>query len=280
MTERDEFDAVRSDPDPLRRGRRAAELITVYQQRAAELARLRRAAIDEAHHTLGLNYTDIAAQLGITKGRVTQIRNTAPPQERAFFGVGPVSIGIPRRYGMEEGRERPFFDAVDMVSQTTVEGILNRLSIASSRQAIEPTAETVPEGDSVVICGPKSAPVARTLLADDPVLSFVQVGGGRWWIKGEEAAAGAWFDSPYRRADPIRSDVGYFARHVSPSRVIVHVAGITSVGSLGVIHWLDQNLPMLFMGNENNSVSGVVQCEFDDQFAVESSRLVAGPYAW
>ncbi|UAK33448.1 hypothetical protein K8O92_05645 [Nocardia asteroides] len=55
---------------------------------------------------------------------------------------------------------------------------------------------------------------------------------------------------------------------------------MTSVGSLGVIHWLDQNLPMLFSGNENNSVSGVVQCEFDDQFAIESSRLVAGPYVW
>ncbi|QBS46169.1 nitrogen fixation protein NifE [Nocardia sp. CS682] len=254
--------------------------MTVYQQRAAELARLRRAAIDEAHQTLGLNYTDIAAQLGITKGRVTQIRSSAPPQERAFFGVGPVSVGIPRRYGVEEGRERPFFDAVDMASQAAVEDTLSRLALATTPFAIEPTTETVPEGDSVLICGPKSAPVARVLLAGDPYLDFEQDGGGRWWIHGKTPGKSVWLDSPYRRANPERSDVGYFARHVSSGGVTVHIAGITSVGSLGVIHWLIQNLRTLFLGNEDDSMCGVVRCDFDEQFAVQSSRLVAGPHTW
>ncbi|KAA8890918.1 sigma-70 family RNA polymerase sigma factor [Nocardia colli] len=254
--------------------------MTVYQQRAAELARLRRAAIDEAHQTLGLNYTDIAAQLGITKGRVTQIRTSAPPQERAFFGVGPVSVGIPRRYGMEEGRNRPFFDAVDMTSQATVEDVLGRLAIAAVPLAIEPTTDAVPEGDAVLICGPKSAPVARVLLASDPYLDFEQVGGGQWWIRGKAPGTREWFDSPYRRVDQERSDVGYFARHVSPRGVTVHIAGITSVGSLGVIHWLAKNLRMLFLDNEDSSMCGVVRCDFDEKFAVESSSLLAGPYTW
>ncbi|MFD8246947.1 sigma-70 family RNA polymerase sigma factor [Nocardia sp. NPDC059691] len=280
MTEGDEFDAVRSDPNPLRRGRRATELMTIYQQRAVELARLRRVAIDEAHRELGLNYTDIAAELGITKGRVTQIRNTAPPAERAFFGVGPVSVGIPRRYGMEDGRERPFFDATDLTTQATVESVLGRLSLSSTRFAIEPTQLDLPDGDVVVICGPKSAPVARALLDEDPFLDFTQDEDQRWWIRDESTKRGARYDSPYRRAKPVRSDVGYFARHAHASRVAVHVAGITSVGSLGVVHWLDEHLPDLFRGNEDKSVSGVVQCEFTDDFRVEESRLIAGPYPW
>ncbi|WUA06489.1 sigma-70 family RNA polymerase sigma factor [Nocardia sp. NBC_01377] len=254
--------------------------MTLYQQRGAELARLRRAAIDEAHHKLGMSYTDIAAQLGITKGRVTQIRSTAPPPERAFFGIGPVSVGIPRRYGVEEGRERPFFDAVDMASQTAVEEMLTKLAMASTRLAVEPSTESPPPSDAVIVCGPKSAPVARTLLAADPFLDFEQDGHGRWWIAGKTSATPVRIDSPFRRSQPSRSDVGYFARHVTASRVIVHIAGITSVGSLGVIDWLNENLSALYLGNEDNSVSGVVQCDFDNEFAIEASRLVAGPYSW
>lgn len=55
----DDFDDVRRDPDPdpVRRGCRATELLAVYQQRAAELARLRRVAVEDAHRELGMSYT-------------------------------------------------------------------------------------------------------------------------------------------------------------------------------------------------------------------------------
>jgi hypothetical protein len=29
--------------------------------------------------------------MGVAKGRITQIRGSAPARERAFFGVGPVA---------------------------------------------------------------------------------------------------------------------------------------------------------------------------------------------
>ncbi|GAM47121.1 sigma-70 family RNA polymerase sigma factor [Nocardia seriolae] len=274
----DEFEAVRRDPDPLRRGRRATELITFYQQRATELARLRRASISEAYHNLGMNYTEIAAELGITKGRITQIRTSAPPPERAFFGVGPVAVGIPRRYGFEEGRERSFFDAADTAAQAAMEATLGRLSLVSTKFAIEPDCEVVPEGDAVVICGPKSAPVARTLLAGDPYLDFLQA-EDRWWIT--DSRDGRRFDSPYRRPDStIQSDVGYFGRHVIGNRIVLHVAGIMSVGSLGVCQWIESNIAKLYDGNETHSISGVVHCDFDDNFAIVDTRLIAGPYLW
>lgn len=273
----DEFDAVRREVDPLRRGRRATALITLYQQRATELARLRRVSIDEAHRDLGLNYKDIADQLGISKGRITQIRNTAPDPERAFFGVGPVTIGIPRRHGFEDGRERTFVDDSDIGTRTTIQAAMERLALASSEFYIEPDRADIPDGDAVIICGPKSAPVARTLLDGDPYLDFERE-DERWWIT--DANTGNKFDSPYRRSNSVRTDVGYFARHLAGDRVVVHIAGIMSVGSQGVAQWLTANLQTLFRGKETSSISGVVSCDFDQDFGVVDSHLVAGPYAW
>ncbi|WP_246872171.1 hypothetical protein [Nocardia rhamnosiphila] len=135
-----EFDEVRSDPDPVRRGQRATELITLYQQRATELARLRKEAIEEAHRT-GLSFTEIAGLLGVTKGRISQIRTSAPPAERAFFGVGPVAVGIPRSAENEDEPERVRFDVSYQATQQRVEVDLARLSMASTRFEIESDTE-------------------------------------------------------------------------------------------------------------------------------------------
>src|SRR5699024_3360814 len=124
----DDFDNVRQDPDSLRRGQRATELLTLYQQRATELARLRRAAIEETHRERGMSYTEIAAALGITKGRITQIRGTAPGPERVFFGVGPVSIGVPLRYGTTD-RTRPLVAAEDAQTGEDLETLLGTLAL-------------------------------------------------------------------------------------------------------------------------------------------------------
>ncbi|MCX4095077.1 sigma factor-like helix-turn-helix DNA-binding protein [Nocardia sp. alder85J] len=273
MSTADDFDEVRNDPDPIRRGRRAAELMTVYQQRATELARLRKAAIEEAHHR-GLSYTEIADQLGITKGRISQIRATAPQPERAFFGVGPVNVGIPRRFGLEEGRERPFFDANDQATQQAVESTLSRLSLAYNSFAIDPDRSVPPAGDCVIICGPKSAPIARQLLEHDPILGFER-DEEAWWIT--DTRTGQRHRSPYRRDSSNRTDIGYFARHRDTDRILVHIAGITSIGSLGVAHWLDGHLNAVF-DPAAELVNGVVECDFDADFSVTDSRLIVGPY--
>src|SRR4051812_9289018 len=93
----DEFELLRREPHPLVRGRRATQLMATHQQRSVELARLRRAAIEEARDRLGGSYTEVARAFGLTKGRITQIRNSAPPAHRAFFGVGPLDIALAGR---------------------------------------------------------------------------------------------------------------------------------------------------------------------------------------
>lgn len=273
----DDFDGVRRDSDPIRRARRASALMTQYQQRATELARVRKAAIEEAHREKDLSYTEIAAALGISKGRITQIRGAAPGPERAFFGVGPVHVGVPLRRGTDH-RMRTYIDASDAIAQEQAETVLSSLSLASERFAIEPDRQELPDGDAVIICGPRSAPVAVGLLANDRKLGFAK-DDGRWLI--EDRVNGEHYYSPRLLDSPERVEFGYLARHRRDNRVIVHVAGITAVGSSGVLHYLTSNVRELFKKVGDIEFSMVVRCTFaEDETTITGSEAVAGPYRW
>ena len=267
---------MRGDPDPLRRALRAAELAVTYQQRATELARVRKAAIEEAHREKNLSYTEIAAALGISKGRITQIRGAAPGRERAFFGVGPVHIGVPLRR-LTDHRTRTYIDASDSAAQEQAESVLTGLSLAAARFTIESDREEAPAGDSIVICGPRSAPLGAKLLDADPRLGFIRE-NDRWAIV--DRVAGARFWSP-RMSEPAENvEYGYAARHRHDDHVIIHVAGITAVGSSGVLHYLGTNLRPLYDGVGDRSFSMVVRCAFANDTKITSSEVVAGPYPW
>ena len=271
----DDFDSVRGDPDPVSRGQRATRLLTIYQQRAAELARLRKSAIEEAHRERGMSYTEIARALGITKGRVAQIRASESRVERAFFGVGPVSVGVPYRYGATD-RERPLVAAEDFQAGGQMEDLLTALGFAVTRYQIEPDQAEPPPGDTVVVCGPKSAPAGAALMARDPVLGMVSE-GGRWWIEhggtGERFGSGS-DDDPAQDAD-----VAYVARHRGPQRVAVHIAGVHAIGSLGAAHYLTAHLGDLFGETGDVSFSMVVRATYDG-LTITGSTLAGGPYLW
>jgi hypothetical protein len=247
----------------------------VYQQRSTELARLRKRAIEEAHRARGLSYTEIADLLGISKGRVTQIRQNAPAAERAFFGVGPVAVGIPYRYQVTD-RNRPLIAAEDSKTSEQVQHLLRELAFTVTPYEIEPERERPPAGDAVVICGPKSAPVGAWLMSRDPVLGMTKQ-SGRWWI--EHCPTGDLFGSPFDDAKSTSSDVAYVARHREQGRVIVHVAGIHAIGSLGAAHYLTGHLPDIFAQTDRASCSFVVRCAYDG-LTIMGSDLLAGPYTW
>lgn len=275
MTTRDEFEAVRRDPDPIRRGQRASELITTYQQRATELARLRKAAIEEAHRESGMNYTEIATALGITKGRITQIKKTAAGPERLLFGVGPVSVGIPYRYQVTD-RERPLIAAEDAETGEQLERLLTAMSFTVDRYQIGPDTTANPGGDAVVVCGPKSAAVGADLLEEDPAVSLTKE-DGRWWFV--ERATGTRYGSPSDDAAPGSADLAYVARHRYDDCVIVHIAGIHAIGSLGAVHYLTAHLAELFAQVGDASFTIAVRASYDG-LTITDSRLAAGPYVW
>jgi hypothetical protein len=271
----DDFEDVRRDPDPVRRGRRATELLTRCQQRAAELARLRRAAIQDAHRDLGMSYTQIAAAMGITKGRISQIRATAPAPERAFFGTGPVSVGVPCRYGVTD-RRRALIAAEDARAGQEITRLLAGYALAVTTYQIEPGTTAPPPGDTVVICGPKSAPAGAALLARDGALGMRE-DAGRWWIIQQDT--GDRYGSPADEQAPAGADLAYVGRHQDGGRVAVHIAGIHAIGSLGAVHYLAGHLPALFAAAGDTSFSLVTEASYDG-LAITRSSLVAGPFPW
>ncbi|MGQ0480580.1 MAG: hypothetical protein ACT4O0_06060 [Pseudonocardia sp.] len=271
----DDFEAVRRDPDLLRRGQRATALISIYQQRATELARLRREAIEELHRSQGMSYTEIATALGITKGRVTQIRSGAPARERAFFGIGPVKVGVPLREGTDD-RMRSYVDAADLATQQDTETMLAALALTAEPLTIRPDQTTAPEGDTVVICGPKSAPIGASLLDSDPKLGMTKT-AGRWWIINK--TTGERHGSPLREEPAGQGDIGYLSRRRDGDRVIVHIAGIHSPGSRGVVHYLTHHLAELHRQVGDQSFSVGIRCQLDD-LTVTASDILTGPHTW
>jgi hypothetical protein len=222
-----------------------------------------------------MTYTQIAVAMGITKGRISQIRGTAPAPERAFFGVGPVSVAVPLRHGLA-GRQRPLIAAEDAQTGQEIAGLLAGYALAVTRYQIEPGAAVPPPGDTVVICGPKSVPAGEALLARDGALAMRE-DTGRWWIV--HRVTGECYGSPADEPAPVSADLAYVGRHQDGARVAVHIAGIHAIGSLGAVHYLTRHLAELFAQAGDTSFSLVVRASYEG-LAITSSSLVAGPLTW
>jgi hypothetical protein len=272
----DEFENLRRDPDPVRRGRRATELLAAYQQRSVELARIRRAAIEEARDQLGGSYTEVARAFGLTKGRITQIRNTAPPPHRAFFGVGPLDVALPGRRIL--ARDDLVIAAEDDAVGTHLIAEAERLAFVTERLIIDPRQEWEPSRDAIVVCGPASAHVGQVLMATDPLIGMRIGDGPRWYIV--DKAADTSYSSPMDDPDePRRADHAYIARHQRDGQVVVHIAGLHALGSVGAAHYLTEHLPGLWAEFGERSFSMAITAEFDGLTPVAMSVLIP-PRTW
>ncbi|WP_460701441.1 helix-turn-helix domain-containing protein [Myceligenerans halotolerans] len=264
----DEFEHVRAEEDPIRQARRATELLQTYSQRSHELARLRKAAIDRAHDQLGMTYTEVASKVGISKGRITQLRKGAPPAERAFFGVGPVTVAFPIRKNGD--RALGVVAIEDDTATKNMSGILESLSLAVDTYPIPPSGDWEPPADAVAICGPKSSHITAQAVRNDPFLSFEPDEVGRWVITDRKT--GDVFVSPSDAGDPTR-EIAYVARLRRNRRIILIIAGVHALGSVGAVEYLRRNLPDLYVAVGDGPFSLVVTSAFDGMTVTETSAL-------
>jgi hypothetical protein len=61
--------------------------------------------------------------------------------------------------------------------------------------------------------------------------------------------------------------------------VVVHIAGLHAIGSLGAVHYLANHLADLFRDLGNGEFSCVVRSQYDG-LEIQHSEVVAGPFAW
>ncbi|HEY8722101.1 hypothetical protein [Pengzhenrongella sp.] len=268
----DEFDLVRGEVDPLRRARRATDLVALYQQRSVELARLRRTAIEEAVRERGITYTVAAQAAGISKSRVSQQRKGGPPTARVLFGVGPVTVAVPTR-AMPD-RFLPVISAEDSIAAEQMSDLLRSYGFIVNQFHIPTDGQWRPTGDVVAICGPKSSSVTADALKADPMLDFTTDAAGRWVITDRKA--GAVWGSPMDNDPTERTDVAYIGRIRTDEANVFLIAGVHAIGSVGAIHHLSTpgTAESLYAAVGEAPFSAVVRSTFDGATITDTDYAV------
>lgn len=196
--------------------------------------------------------------------------------ERAFFGVGPLTVAVPGR--VLAGRRDLLIASEDDLTADLLLDELRRLAFSTERYRIDPHEKWEPAGDAVVVCGPASGHVGRALLAEDPVLGMEQdPTDGRWLIISR--ITGEHFSSPMDDDEAARADVAYLARHQQGSRVVVHLAGVHALGSVGAAYHLVTALSALYREFGESSYSLAVSARFEEQKPTQIEVLIP-PQRW
>lgn len=240
------------------------------------MAQIRRQAIAELRSS-GMSYAQVASKLGVTRGRVAQLRSTHGV-EHEFFGAATVTIATPLR---ASDQRRPLVAQEDVEAALALARFLNAADIATETAhvsvdgAIDLTASAL-----VAICGPASSATIAELIATDPAFDYSRANSNRWRIS--DRASGATFESPLDDDPEAGRDYAYLARlprphHDSP---LIVVAGIHAIGSLGAIAYLTNtaNLHELHSAVGRRPFSMVVESEFTrSPLAIRAARAVTKP---
>jgi len=267
----DGFETVRRERDPRRQGRRATELLATYQQRTIELARLRREAMRRLQEDEGLSYAAVAAEFGLSKGRIGQITQSAPPAERGLFGVGPITVAVPLRPG--QGRALPVIASEDALAYERLAEYLRDLLFPVEQHRIPVGGDWRPAGDVIVVCGPKSSPVSAAALAADPVLDYRER-DGRWVIVDRET--GETYASPLDD-DPLSTcDIAYLGRLPVPGGSMLLIAGVHALGSVGAVDYLVGHAAELYRRVGDRPFSMVTASRHDGE-RVDGSEALCPP---
>ncbi|OXM43061.1 hypothetical protein [Amycolatopsis alba] len=259
--------------DPGKAARVAHQVYDAHQKLRPDLADLRTRWMKAA----GARMTnkELAVALQISEARVSQLVPSPPPYRALFGDSGTVHIGYPVRHGITD-LDRPLVAGEDAATTDALSSLLSTLGVEVDRFQVVADETKVPDGDTVLICGPKTAPVAGRLIERDPALTMLEE-GGRWWI--EVTSSAARYGSPSDQPEPQQSDVAYLARHVMDDRVIIHIAGIHSIGSLGAAHHLAGHVAALHKKVRKTQFSAIIRCTFEDR-RITGTDMLAGPFTW
>jgi hypothetical protein len=176
------------------------------------------------------------------------------------------------------GRQELLIASEDDRTAELLLGEADRLAFTTERYRIDPREQWEPTGDAVVVCGPASAHVGRALLAADPVLGMEQNPTDEQW-RIVSHVTGDSFGSPMDDDEPARADVAYLGRHQYGNRVVVHIAGVHALGSVGAAFHLVSALPALYREFGESSYSLAVSAEFDEYKPTQINVLVP-PQTW
>jgi hypothetical protein len=275
----EEIKALADEPDPAHRARGALRLLDRYQAAVNELGRIRREAVEEMIST-GMSHAQIAEELGVSRGRISQLTKAGPPPERAFWGTDVLTVALggkleaPKKASGEPG---PVVAQEDFQAYLDLTQSVKAMGLDTTYEIIQPPGIVRLNRDNlIVICGPRLSPLVAQVIEADPSISFDQDEHG-WYLRDRKA--GNVYRSPMDEGTP--ADIGYLARLPRPDArgTFLYIAGIHAMGSSGVIHYLDDHLAEVYREVKTKRFSALVRCGFDpDTRKVTSSTLITPLY--
>ncbi|WP_432089119.1 sigma-70 family RNA polymerase sigma factor [Streptomyces sp. bgisy095] len=266
-------------PDPLERAKVAHALAGRAQDYNNEFQAVRNEAMNESLRVGQLNSTQLASELGISKGRVSQLAKGAPP-ERLFLGSGKVIVALAEKLedgNSENGKKKAIQGPVIATEDVQT---YERLRELAEEVGLEISFERIPLGGNVrlnrtnlvVICGPRLSPLIEQILESDPHLRFGKDEDG-WYLTDRNT--GQVYRSPMDQGE--NSDIAYFGRLPRPDGkgTFLYIAGIHARGSGGVIHWLNKELANVHRELKARRFSTLISSRFDPETLeiVESERI-------
>lgn len=266
-------------PDPLERAKVAHALAGRVQDYGNEFQAVRNEAMNETLRMGQLNSTQLASELGISKGRVSQLAKGARP-ERLFLGSGKVIVALAEK--LEDGNDKDGKKKAIQGPVIATEDVqtYERLRDLAEEVGLEISFERIPLGGNVrlnrnnlvVICGPRLSPLIEQILESDPHLRFGKDEDG-WHLTDRNT--GQVYRSPMDRG--MNSDIAYFGRLPRPDGkgTFLYVAGIHARGSGGVVHWLNHELANVHRELKARRFSTLISSRFDPETLeiVESEQI-------
>jgi hypothetical protein len=247
-------------PDPEERAKRAGDLLTRYQMVVTELSRIRREAVEELR-AKGMTQAEMAAALGMTRGRISQLVTTGPPPERAFLGTATVTVALGGKVEAGKAKPGPVVAQEDLNAYEQLRDLARSVKLDTTYEVIPPPGVVRLNRDNlVVICGPRLSPLIGQILESDPNLGFGTDENG-WHLLDRKA--GQTYRSPMDTGTP--GDLAYLGRLPRPDGrgSFLYIAGIHAIGAGGVVHYLHQEMAELYREVRTKRFSTLIGCEFD-----------------
>lgn len=264
--------ALREVADPEQRAVAATTLLARYQDAETELHRIRAEAVEELIGA-GKTHAQIAVMLGVTRGRVGQMK-TGPAPERLFLGDGLLTIVLGQK--REEGKGRPV-----VAQETTIAA--QRLGDLAARHRLDSKVEFIPppgivelnRDNLVILAGPRLFPLVGQILDGDPHLRFYKDDDGTWYVRAEDTETE--FRAPRDTGRPV--DIGYLGRLRRPDGrgTFLVCAGVHATGTQGVVAYLETHLAELYREVKLRQFSTLIECEYDPDTLTVTSTRTLGP---
>ena len=271
---------LRAEPDPARRGALATAILDGQRAVRDEVTRIRLECVDQLY-AQGLERPQIAETIGVSPGRISQMRRAGPRPERALLGTSHLTVALGGKQEADKSQPGPVVSQDDLVAYEYLATCASELGLTTSSDVVQPPGHiNLNRPNLVVVCGPRLSPNVAEILDGDPHYGFAKAEN---WYLYERARGGRSFPSPIDGDPATSDDVAYLGRLPRPDRrgTFLYLAGVHAPGCAVAAHYLTGHLAELYETAPGRSPwSLLVQGSFDTDRRITSSEAVTDLRRW